>query len=273
MKLAVLGTPIAHSRSPQLQECFAEAAGIKDFSYERIECDCPQLEVTVARLVCEDYAGFNCTMPLKTDMSELADTLTEEAKRLHSVNTVTIFSGRLNGDTTDGGGIILSARRALGDNLKGLRCVLLGAGGSARSAALSLYLAGAELTILNRTPESAARLVEMLGGGAYDELTPESLVDYAKSADLLVNCTSQGMTGKDAFKSLAFVDSLPRDAVVIDAVYNPLETELLRTVRESGRNALSGLWMLVYQGALAFRNWTGVLPDEEACERAFERIK
>ncbi len=272
MKLAVLGSPIAHSRSPQLQTCFAESCGVGDFSYIRIETTCETLRETVDRLVNEGYDGFNCTMPLKTDMAALGDTLTHEAKILRSVNTVAIRDGKFDCDTTDGGGIILTAKRAFSE-LAGRRVLLLGAGGAARSAALSLKLAGCELTVLNRTAESARALCEMIGGGEFDTLTVENLEKYAANTELLVNCTSLGMSSMSQFESLEFVDRLPDRAAIIDAVYNPLETALLKSAKNRGLTALSGLWMLVYQGALAFRHWTGILPDEAACQLAFDTIK
>ena len=101
MRCAVLGSPIAHSRSPRLQEEFARGV-IPGFSYIKIETTCDTLHETVGRLVSEGYSGFNCTMPLKTDMAGLCDEITREAEILRSVNTVTIRGGRLYGDTTDG---------------------------------------------------------------------------------------------------------------------------------------------------------------------------
>lgn len=281
LKLAVLGTPIAHSRSPQLQTSFAEDCGIADFSYERIETDRDTLLSTVHRLVSEGYDGFNCTMPLKTDMALLADKLGPEARDLCSANTVAVKDGRLYADTTDGSGILLTIRRACGntsaspaDCVRGKRVTLLGAGGAARSAALSLKNAGAELTILNRTLASAEALRTMLQTPCKClTLTEENAVTAAKSSDILINCTAAGMAGQPEFASLAFIDALPSHALVIDAVYNPLETMLLKKSAARGLTAMSGLWMLVYQGALAFETWSGILPDEDACAHAFDLIK
>ena len=284
MRCAVLGSPIAHSRSPRLQEEFARGV-IPEFSYIKIETTCDTLHETVGRLVSEGYSGFNCTMPLKTDMAGLCDEITREAEILRSVNTVTIRDGRLYGDTTDGRGILLTVRRALGmvDSsldtvVRGKRVLLLGAGGAARSVALSMALGGAELTVLNRTVESAEKLCVMLSdagapGVSYGGLTLPELRDAAETADILVNCTAAGMTGKAGFESLSFLEALCPGSLVIDAVYEPLETELLKRAGELGLKTASGLWMLVYQGALAFGNWTGNLPDEDACLRAFDVIK
>ena len=270
LKLAVLGSPVAHSRSPQLQASFARDCGVSQFSYERIETTRDTLIDTVRRLMAEGYDGFNCTMPLKTDMALLADYLGDEARVLCSANTVAVKDGRLHADTTDGVGILLTARRGYGecdkpyaDCVNGKRVTLLGAGGAARSAALSLKNAGAELTILNRTLDSAYSLRNMLGVDC--ECLPledeSSLRRAARECDILINCTAAGMSGKPEFKSLAFVDELRRDAMVIDAVYNPLETALLKRAATRGLTAMSGLWMLVYQGAVAFEKWSGILPD------------
>ncbi len=281
LKLAVLGSPIAHSRSPQLQSSFARDAHIADFSYERIEVTEDTLRDTVERLARDGYDGFNCTMPLKTEMSRIADYLGDEARVLASANTVVIKDGKLYADTTDGVGILMTIRRGYGlgdaplsDIVKGKRAVLIGAGGAARSAALSLKNADARLTVLNRTLSAAYELSDMLGGECEClPLDTDSLCRAASESDILVNCSALGMSGKPEFESLDFIDALPTGAMVIDAVYNPLETALLLRARERGLIAMSGLWMLVYQGAAAFEKWSGVMPDEDACARAFELIK
>ncbi len=282
LKLAVLGSPIAHSRSPMLHELFAKHAGISEFSYERIETTCDTLEETVKLLIANGYDGFNCTMPLKTDMVKLSDELSDDARALCSVNTVHIKNGKTLSSTTDGEGILLAIRRGYGcfdrpasESVRGKRVLLLGAGGAARSAALSLKNAGAELTIVNRTLESAHALRDMLG--ADFECLPldesDAVCRAASRSDILINCTAAGMNGKPEFKSLDFVDALTSHAMVIDAVYNPLETALLRRAKERGLLAMSGLWMLVYQGAVAFEIWSGTMPDEDICAAAFEFIK
>lgn len=285
MKLAVLGSPIAHSRSPELQRTFA--GGDRDFSYIKIETTRDELPDTVRRLVSEGFDGFNCTMPLKTDMASLVDEITPEAVMLRSVNTVTIKEGRLYGDTTDGRGILLTVRRALGGAMgeapesavRGKKVLLLGAGGAARSVALSLSLAGAEIAILNRTESAAEELKKVLTGAGADAesvsvgcLNETELDKAAGGAEILVNCTSLGMSGKPGFQSLSFLDGMVGNALVIDAVYEPLRTALLAGAEQRGLRTAGGLWMLVYQGALAFRNWTGILPDEKKCGEAYRAI-
>lgn len=282
LKLAVLGCPIAHSRSPMLHELFAKHVGISEFSYERIETTCDTLEETVKSLIANGYDGFNCTMPLKTDMVKLSDEISDDARALCSVNTVHIKDSKTVSHTTDGEGILLAIRRGYGcfdrsaaQCVLGKRVLLLGAGGAARSAALSLKNAGAELTIVNRTLESAYALRDMLGSDFECLPLDESnaVCRAAKSSDILINCTAAGMSGKPEFKSLDFVDELPSHAMVLDAVYNPIETALLRRAKARGLLALSGLWMLIYQGAVAFEIWSGTMPNEDTCAAAFEFIK
>ncbi len=282
LKLAVLGSPISHSRSPQLHASFASDCGITDFSYERIETTCETLPSTVKRLADEGYDGFNCTMPLKTDMADISHFLTDEARILHSVNTVAIKDGRFHSDTTDGRGILMAVRRGYGDMtipcteaVKNKRVLLLGAGGAARSAALSLHRAGAKLTIANRSLEGANSLKNMLNSDStcISLGDGDALSSAAAECDILINCTSLGMAGSPEFESLSFIDGIKKGALVIDAVYTPLETALLKHAKERGLCPVSGLWMLIYQGAAAFEKWSGMLPDEGACMKAFELIK
>ncbi len=282
LKLAVLGSPIAHSRSPELQASFANDCGITDFSYERIETNCETLLPTIRRLVAEGYHGFNCTMPLKTDMAKLADHLEDEARVLCSANTVAVRDGKLYAATTDGIGILMTARRGFGDMsapytevVKDKKAVLLGAGGAARSAALSLKNAGASLTLVNRTLDGAIALRDMLETDCpcVPLSDTASLAGACRDADILINCTALGMNGKPQFETFSFLDEMKKGTPVIDAVYDPLETGLLKYAEACGLTPVSGLWMLVYQGAAAFEKWTGIFPDEDACFGAFQLIK
>jgi len=299
MKLAVLGSPISHSRSPQLQQCFADSAGMTDFSYERIETGREILKTRLMTLIRDGYDGFNCTMPLKTDMALLTEqyggTLSEEAMLLQSVNTVAIReNGRICAVTTDGGGILMTLYRAFGQNgslpnqnggsigqtdsrsaLCGCRVLLLGAGGAARSIALSLVLAGCDVTIVNRTLANGMSLCNMLsqtGGGRYRCLTFDEMESVIPHDDVLINATSLGMTGQQEFASLKFVSLCKPSCVVVDAVYQPLTTALMREAENRRLMVMSGLWMLVYQGALSFCHWTGKMPDEHTCETVYRQI-
>lgn len=283
LKLAVLGSPIVHSRSPELHYHFAKCCGFScsDFSYERICVTEPELADRVKRLISLGYDGFNCTMPLKTEISHLAHYIGEEAKLLSSANTVVIKDGKLYAHTTDGIGVSMAVRRGYmqkgegGNSAAGKKVLLLGAGGAARSAALALQREGAEILLCNRTLGSAKALSAMLCSDipctTFEDR--QSLHAFAASADILINCTSLGMAGKENFSDFDFLSYMKRGSIVLDAVYNPLETELLTRASKMGLCTVSGLWMLIYQGAAAFEKWTGIMPGEDICEGAFEVIK
>ncbi|MHC1694416.1 MAG: shikimate dehydrogenase [Eubacteriales bacterium] len=254
-----------------LHAIFANGCGL-EVSYEKIQTDIPQLRGTVERLVQEGYSGFNCTMPLKTDMAGLADTLSEQSLILRSCNTVKVADGVLHGYTTDGDGMALSILNG-GHSLDGAGVVVLGAGGSARSIALSLKNKGCRVTVLNRSPENARALCDMLGGGIeWGGADIQSVSEACEKADILINSTSQGMTGFDEFKSFSFLQAMRRDSVVVDAVYNPHKTNLIREADRIGLRTVDGFWMLVYQGVLAFELWTGQSVPKSAIEKAHKII-
>ncbi|MBQ2826152.1 MAG: hypothetical protein IJF13_02915, partial [Clostridia bacterium] len=184
-------------------------------------------------LVSEKRDGFNCTMPLKTEMAGLCKNISVEAEILRSVNSVRIEAdGSFSGITTDGAGMV-AAIREKGGEVTGRNVILLGAGGAARSIALSICREGVKkLTVLNRTISSLEPVVEMLRScGCETEIVTGAISEadkYTADCHVLINATSCGMHGSAEFDSLDFVDSLPADAAVADAVYNPRETALIK---------------------------------------------
>ena len=259
--LAVLGRPIAHSLTPPLMELIA-AHHNNTVDCTRIDCGEAELKATVKELAEKKLSGFNCTMPLKTEMSALCRDISFEAGILRSVNTVRINEdGTFSGTTTDGAGMV-AAIRERGAEVTGETVILLGAGGAARSIALALCRANVKkLILLNRTVSSLDSVVSMLSecGCSCDTVTaPISDIEkYASEAKVLINATSCGMHGCDGFASLDFVNLLPRGAAVADAVYNPRETELITAAKERGLTAIPGLYMLIWQGVLAYDFFTG----------------
>ncbi len=258
VKLAVLGSPIAHSRSPLLHSTLGKLCGLP-LTYEAIDTPQSALAERVKELQAKGYLGWNCTMPLKTDMAATVHAKSEAAARLDSVNTVlSLEDGTLYGDTTDGNGI-LGTLAHHGIDPKGKNVVLLGAGGAARSVADALLGAGAKLQVLNRTPKT-------FDGMEAKELTPVALQAACRTCDILVQTTSLGMAGKEDFSDLSFLEALPAHAFVIDAVYHPLKTTLLRRSEALGLSYADGLWMLVYQGICSFTAWTGIAPDRKTAQ-------
>ena len=250
-RLGIVGSPVAHSLSPVIQGAALRAAGI-DATYERWETPLDALPARVAFLRERDCIGGNVTIPHKQAVLPLLDEVAPLAAEIGAVNTIVNDGGRLAGHNTDGGGFVAALEEA-GFAAAGKRFLLVGAGGAARGIAFALRNAGAEsIAISNRTPERAQALADAVGARA---------VPFAASPapyDCVVNCTSAGMHGSGA-ETVLPVDPASSDpgALIVDIVYAPEETPLLRAARAAGRPVLGGLPMLIHQGALAFELWTG----------------
>lgn len=264
-KLCVIGDPVLHSKSPLIQNTMLAALGL-DYLYL---CQPVARGRTADWLACAKlagYAGFNATMPHKEALVPLMDELDEDARMYGSVNAVCIRDGRTLGCNTDGRGFL----RALEDeglSVPGARVTLLGAGGAAKAVALKLAAAGAaRVTVCNRTAGRAEALCRhdpaVMVPTLFDR---ESLRRAASECDLLVNCTSMGMTGSRAqFEDLSFLEALPAAAAVCDVIYAPAETALLAEARRRGHQTMNGLGMLVYQAVFSLELFTGQALDTSA---------
>ena len=262
LRAGVIGHPIAHSISPLFQQAGFDAARL-DVRYEAWDLEPSQLDDHIESLRQQDALGANVTIPYKEAALRRMDGLHETARFVGAINTIVNNDGHLQGYNTDVTGFQRSLSEA-GFDPSGARVVLWGAGGAARAVAWALIWRGAAaLTIINRTAVRAGRLrhdlasasasVSLKSLGADDEGVPDAL----RAADLVVQCTSVGLRGSDTEGQLPFDPSLiGSDAFVSDLIANPIETPLVRAVRESGRQAIGGLPMLVYQGAAAFELWT-----------------
>jgi shikimate dehydrogenase len=254
MRVGVTGWPVRHSRSPALQNAALRAAGLTGWRYQLLPIPPSVFEETIVALPAVGFRGVNVTIPHKERALALVrargGAISARARAIGAVNTV-LFEpdGGLAADNTDAPAV----REALGRPATGLTALVLGAGGSARAAIWALLDAGAaEVRVWNRTPERARSLCAELGGG-----TP---VSEPTDADVLVNCTSVGLhaLAGDA-EELA---QLPLDtarlpySVVLDLVYRPGGTALVRRARELGRVAVDGLEVLVGQGAISFEQFT-----------------
>jgi shikimate dehydrogenase len=198
-------------------------------------------------------------MPHKDAAFAAVDEVTLEARVLGAVNCVENRDGYLVGHNTDGAGLI-AALAAEGVPVDGQRCVVLGAGGAARSVIAALARAGSEVTVVNRSADRARAAAALAGErGRVGEQA-----DVA-SASIVVNATSVGMGGEGL---VVPADLLSPAQAVVDLVYHPVETPLLTAARARGARAIDGVGMLVHQGALAFRLWTGVEPPIEVMNGA-----
>ncbi len=276
MKLCYLiGYPVGHSMSAVMHNAAFQELGL-DFRYElqsvRPEALGRFISTTMRR---PDVRGASVTIPHKVSAMDHLDEVDEAARRIGAVNTIVNEDGWLRGYNTDSVGAMRSLDEAFG-GLRGSKVVILGAGGAARAISYQLATEVEELVILNRTQGRAVKLADDLTG--FSEcgsnisalrLSCDNLGKALDGADIVINATSVGMKPNiDASP----IDSklLKSDLLVLDIVYNPPRTRLLREAEEAGARTLTGVGMLVYQGAAAFKLWTGMDAPEEAMMRSVE---
>lgn len=263
---AVIGHPIEHSLSPGMHNAGYAALGL-DAEYQRFHVEPSHLTEAVEGLCALGFSGWNVTLPHKEHIIALLDTLTPQAKRAGAVNTVKIHEGQRIGHNTDGDGFVRSVEGEL-NGFKGKKAVLLGAGGASKGIALALAEQGMQLHILNRTPEKAEDLVQVIqreGGTATSGVFAPG--DWLVDVDLVVQTTSAGLHGEPFPFS---VQGISEQALVVDIIFNPRETAFLQEAKKQGCRTLNGLGMLLYQGALAWEFWLGGQAPVEAMRQALQ---
>lgn len=256
-KLGVAGYPVGHSKSPLIHETWFEYYGIAA-SYERLEISPYDLETGIKRLVCQHYLGFNVTVPHKKAMLSLCDNLDDTARAVGAVNTVLIDKDKkLHGFNTDVFGFLENIRRNCpGFKFSEKRTTVIGAGGASYAALYGLGLMQSKsVTVVNRTFEKAVIAAEQFNC-RYARW--EELDTVLENTDLLVNATSLGMKGQPPLDINLF--PLPSQAVVNDLVYTPLTTPLIAKANDTGLRTVTGIGMLLYQAAAAFKIWFGIEP-------------
>jgi len=265
MKLfGVLGDPVSHSLSPAMHNAAFKALGM-DCEYQAFRVTPDSLRDAIHGAFALGFGGLNLTIPLKEKALEIVKP-TELAKKIGAVNTVDFKNG-IMGHNTDGLGA-LKALEGSGVYVKGKTVLLLGAGGAARAIAFTLATEGAIVTIANRTAERAISLARDAGNaGKISGCGLEDLKSLIQNSDILINSTAIGMTPK-VTETIVTSEMMHRDLVVFDIVYNPLNTRLLQEARKAGARTIDGVMMLVYQGAEAFRIWTGKTPPIHVMEKA-----
>lgn len=258
MSLQIIGDPVLHSKSPVIQGAMLAALGL-DMEYTPHVVRRGELPQYLAWARENGVTGFNATMPHKEDLLPLLDEVDPLAQSIGAVNTVCLRDGKWVGFNTDGAGAVAALKDGLSMAPNRLTVTLLGAGGAAKAVALALSAAGAEqVFVCNRTLSRAQALcaqdpLERLSPAGFDAGTLSSL---AAKSQLLVNCTNLGMAGCSCqFEDFSFLDALPPNAAVFDAIYHPAETELLTQARRRGLRTLNGLPMLVNQAVLALEHF------------------
>lgn len=255
----VIGDPIEHTMSPTMQNAAFEAANV-DGVFLAFKVPMGSVETALNGIRALGFRGMNVTMPHKAAVIPFLDEVDEMARNLDSVNTILNTGGKLRGLSTDGAG----AHRALEENgvqLAGKKLVLLGAGGAARAIAFALAKEVNELVLLNRTPMKMDDLAEVVSKKFHKKvvvgtLSPRNVQSSLKGADVLINATSVGMNPHST-GTLVKSNWLNSHLTIMDVVYNPLETKLAKDARKAGAKVISGLEMLLYQGAASFEIWTG----------------
>jgi shikimate dehydrogenase len=236
------------------------AAGLEGWRYQKLPIPPDAFADTVRALERAGFRGVNVTIPHKEAALGLADTATETARAVGAANTLTFEDGRVAADNTDVAGLLHAIPER--HRPRGRRALVLGAGGAGRAAVHALVQAGAaDVMVWNRTPERAERLCAELGGRA---------VAVPEPADLIVQCTSVGLSSADAaFKSLPLrADAFGVGTCVIDMVYLAGGTAFLAAARSRGGDVVDGLEVLVGQGARAFEQWTGRSAPIDVMRRA-----
>ncbi|MEJ7842867.1 MAG: shikimate dehydrogenase [Rubrobacter sp.] len=268
--LALIGDPVGHSLSPAMHNAAFAADGL-DFVYVALNVGADDLPAAVRGAAALGLGGFNVTMPHKRAMVPLVDSLDEGAGISGAVNTVVIEGQKLRGYNTDGPGMVEACREA-GIAIEDRRVLLLGSGGAAASIAAAFCDEGiGELHIVNRNPEHAGTLAEKLreaGKRVEIEVHPTGALDERSvHAPVIVNATPLGMRDEDPLPLPA--EYLDENTALVDAVYRPgAETALVREARGRGAAVVTGRRMLLYQGVLAQRLWTGRQPNVGAMDWA-----
>jgi shikimate dehydrogenase len=258
-KAAVLGKPIAHSKSPQLHLAAYRALGLFDWTYERIECDAEQLPAVVGGFGPE-WVGVSVTMPGKFAALQVADERTERAERVGSANTLVRTPAGWRADNTDIDGVSGALGSAAGPAL------VCGSGGTAPAAVLGLAQLGVTaITVVARNPDKAARLVELgteIGVPTrFVGLDSDELPSVVAAAEVLVSTIPAEVGAR-------YADTFAAIPVLLDAVYDPWPTPLAAAVAAAGGRVISGLQMLLHQAFTQVELFTGLPAPREAMAAA-----
>jgi shikimate dehydrogenase len=258
-RLAVIGHPVAHSRSPAMQNAALRELGLgEEWRYEAIDVAPEGFAERLRAMPEEGFAGANVTVPHKHAALKLADAPTEVAREIGAANTLTFAEGEIRAHNTDADGFLT----ALPDSPRGQRALVLGAGGAARAVVWALAREQAEIEVWNRTASRAEGICAELGGTA--------VADPDQGAyELIVNTSAAGLHGEDSLEQLPLdAERFAAEQTVVDMVYGERPSPLLAAAEAAGATVVDGLEILVQQGALSLRIWTGREAPIEAMRAA-----
>jgi len=256
----VVGHPIQHSLSPLMHNAVFKKFGL-NYSYSAFDIEKNDLELFLDRCRGGNFLGLNVTIPYKVSVIRYLDNLDENAKLINAVNTIKFEDKILLGYNTDGLGCVRALEEA-NVKVKGKRILILGAGGAARAIAFQCALEGAELVISNRTMDKAMRLAKEIREKLNRRIlvvnfSESSIREIIPTTDILINTTSVGMHPK-VRRSPISPDVLDPELTVMDIVYNPIETQFLKSAKRTGCKTIDGVGMFVHQGAESLKIWLDI---------------
>ncbi len=274
--VGILGHPIKHSYSPLMHNIAFELTG-QNYIYLPFDVPVNSLKDALKGIVALGIKGFNVTIPLKEKILPLLKDVTEEANIVGAVNTVTNEDGILRGYNTDVLGVVESLN-PFKDEIAGAKVSVIGAGGASRSVIYALirnFKVG-HINIINRTEQTAESLKEYFSAKLFFNdfkafpLIPPDLVETFRDSKLIINTTSMGMYPEVDDSATTIKESFMKGQIVFDIVYNPVKTKLLRLAESQGSTIITGLKMLVEQGAKSYELWCGEKMPVEKVYRALE---
>ena len=277
--LALIGSPVGHSGSPAMYNYSFEKLGL-DYAYVAFDIKIDEVADAIAAMKTFKMRGCNVTMPCKTEVVKHMDELSPAAKIIGAVNTIVNDNGKLTGHMTDGEGFVKNLLDH-GVEVKGKKITVAGGGGAATAIQVQCALDGArEISIFNikddffaRTLETAEKIrsaVPECVVNVYDIADTAKMTEEILNSDIFANATIVGMKPMDDQSVVKDLSAFHKDLVVADAVYNPIETKLLREAKEAGCKCVGGKGMLLWQGVAAFKLYTGMdMPVEEVKAKYF----
>jgi shikimate dehydrogenase len=270
---SLFGKPVAENPTQHMIEAAFRHHGL-DWRYVQFEIEPGELADAVRGMRAMGFRGGNVTTPHKVAIVKQLDRIAESASLMGAVNCIVRRGNELVGENTDGKGFVQSLREKT--DPAGKRVVILGAGGAARAIGVELALAGARaLTVVNRSPERGRELAELLKAGAKAaaEAVPwEGDCKIPADTDVVVNATSIGLFPDVNARVPLDVSTLASRMVVADVIPNPPETRLVRDARSRGCTVLDGLGMLVNQGVIGFKYWTGIDAEPSVMRQALVEV-
>lgn len=266
------GDPIDENPSPEMYEAGYKALGLF-WRYQLMRVKPEKLGTALEGIKALGFEGVNLTVPHKIEAVSYMDELSESAKLIGAINTVVNRNGKLFGDNTDGKGFVIGIKER-GISLKNKKIVLLGAGGAARAIAVECALEDAEsIIVIARRETSGSELRDLIRKvkKCRSEFILWTPGVHIPECDILINATNSGLYPDSGCPEICY-DDIDKNMIVQDIVTNPAETLFLKKAKEKGAITLDGLSMLVYQGALAVKMWSGQLPPVEEMKKALEKI-